>query len=102
MYTPFLLSVYNYSQLNLRKLGITNHGFCFRREEVREKLRQQLELEKRAQKVVERLLEDSVTEDFLVDCVCISLVQFYSEPAVCVSQLNYVHFICIEAGRCSF
>ncbi|XP_047445153.1 putative RNA polymerase II subunit B1 CTD phosphatase rpap2 [Mugil cephalus] len=39
-----------------------------RREEVREKLREKLELEKRALQVVERLLEDSVTEDFLVDC----------------------------------
>ncbi|XP_026168642.1 putative RNA polymerase II subunit B1 CTD phosphatase rpap2 [Mastacembelus armatus] len=40
-----------------------------RREEVKEKLREKLELEKRALKVVERLLDDSVTEDFLVDCV---------------------------------
>lgn len=45
--------------------------FCTRREEVREKLREKLELEKKALKVVERLLEDSVAEDFLVDCVCI-------------------------------
>ncbi len=37
---------------------------------MREKLREKLELEKRALKVVERLLEDSVTEDFLTDCVC--------------------------------
>ncbi|XP_072220470.1 putative RNA polymerase II subunit B1 CTD phosphatase rpap2 isoform X2 [Leuresthes tenuis] len=35
-----------------------------RREEVKEKL----ELEKRALKLVERLLEDSVAEDFLLDC----------------------------------
>ncbi|KAM7379082.1 hypothetical protein PAMP_004656 [Pampus punctatissimus] len=39
-----------------------------RREAVREKLREKLELEKRALQVVERLLEDSVAEDFLVDC----------------------------------
>ncbi|XP_068995673.1 putative RNA polymerase II subunit B1 CTD phosphatase rpap2 [Embiotoca jacksoni] len=39
-----------------------------RREEVKEKLRENLELEKRALHVVERLLEDSVAEDFLVDC----------------------------------
>ncbi|XP_029381304.1 putative RNA polymerase II subunit B1 CTD phosphatase rpap2 isoform X2 [Echeneis naucrates] len=39
-----------------------------RREVVKEKLREKLELERRALKVVERLLEDSVTEDFLVDC----------------------------------
>ncbi|XP_041660137.1 putative RNA polymerase II subunit B1 CTD phosphatase rpap2 [Cheilinus undulatus] len=39
-----------------------------RRELVKEKLREKLELEKRALKVVERLLEDSVAEDFLVDC----------------------------------
>lgn len=31
-----------------------------------------MELERRALKVVERLLEDTVTEDFLVDCVCIT------------------------------
>lgn len=36
-----------------------------------ERLREKLELEKRALKVVERLLEDSVAEDFLIDCVCI-------------------------------
>uniref|UniRef100_A0A3Q1G392 RNA polymerase II subunit B1 CTD phosphatase RPAP2 homolog n=1 Tax=Acanthochromis polyacanthus TaxID=80966 RepID=A0A3Q1G392_9TELE len=39
-----------------------------RREEIKEKLREKLELEKRALQVVERLLEDSVAEDFLVDC----------------------------------
>nr|XP_019957197.1 PREDICTED: putative RNA polymerase II subunit B1 CTD phosphatase RPAP2 [Paralichthys olivaceus] len=39
-----------------------------RREEVKEELRQRLELEKRALQVVERLLDDSVAEDFLVDC----------------------------------
>lgn len=39
---------------------------------MKEKLREKLELEKRALKVVERLLEDSVAEDFLVDCVRIS------------------------------
>ncbi|KAK7945326.1 hypothetical protein WMY93_001054 [Mugilogobius chulae] len=39
-----------------------------RREEVKEALREKLELEKRALQIVERLLEDSVTEDFLIDC----------------------------------
>ncbi|XP_035491691.2 putative RNA polymerase II subunit B1 CTD phosphatase rpap2 isoform X2 [Scophthalmus maximus] len=39
-----------------------------RRELVKEKLRSQLELEKRAQMVVERLLEDSVADDFLAHC----------------------------------
>lgn len=39
-----------------------------RREEVKERLREKLELERRALKVVERLLEDSVAEDFLIDC----------------------------------
>uniref|UniRef100_A0A3B4UB87 RNA polymerase II subunit B1 CTD phosphatase RPAP2 homolog n=1 Tax=Seriola dumerili TaxID=41447 RepID=A0A3B4UB87_SERDU len=39
-----------------------------RREVVKEKLREKFELEKRALKVVERLLEDSVAEDFLSDC----------------------------------
>uniref|UniRef100_A0A8C4EJB8 RNA polymerase II subunit B1 CTD phosphatase RPAP2 homolog n=1 Tax=Dicentrarchus labrax TaxID=13489 RepID=A0A8C4EJB8_DICLA len=39
-----------------------------RREVVKEKLREKLDLEKRAVKVVERLLEDRVAEDFLVDC----------------------------------
>lgn len=36
-----------------------------------ETLGERFELEKRAMKVVERLLEDRVAEDFLVDCVCI-------------------------------
>ncbi|KAM9845416.1 putative RNA polymerase II subunit B1 CTD phosphatase rpap2 [Aulostomus maculatus] len=39
-----------------------------RREVVREKLREKLELERRALQVVERLLEDRVAEDFLLDC----------------------------------
>ncbi|KAJ4936996.1 hypothetical protein JOQ06_001580, partial [Pogonophryne albipinna] len=39
-----------------------------RRVLVKDKLRQQYDLEKRALKIVERLLEDNVTEDFLVDC----------------------------------
>jgi len=39
------------------------------REVLKEKLR--MELKKRALKVVESLLEDSVAEDFLVDCVCV-------------------------------
>ncbi|XP_074506873.1 putative RNA polymerase II subunit B1 CTD phosphatase rpap2 [Sebastes fasciatus] len=39
-----------------------------RREIVMEKLREKLDLEQIALKVVERLLEDSVAEDFLVDC----------------------------------
>ncbi|XP_045908221.1 putative RNA polymerase II subunit B1 CTD phosphatase rpap2 [Micropterus dolomieu] len=40
-----------------------------RREVVRETLWQKLDLEKRALKVVECLQEDSVAEDFLIDCV---------------------------------
>ncbi|XP_067310182.1 putative RNA polymerase II subunit B1 CTD phosphatase rpap2 isoform X2 [Pseudorasbora parva] len=39
-----------------------------RREVIKEALRQKLELERRARQVVERLLEDSVTEQLLVDC----------------------------------
>uniref|UniRef100_A0A8C6U3E1 RNA polymerase II subunit B1 CTD phosphatase RPAP2 homolog n=1 Tax=Neogobius melanostomus TaxID=47308 RepID=A0A8C6U3E1_9GOBI len=41
---------------------------CSRREAVKEALLEKLELEKRALQIVERLLEDSVTEDFLIDC----------------------------------
>ena len=37
---------------------------------LKEALRDKLDLEKRALQVVERLLEDSVPEDFLIDCVC--------------------------------
>lgn len=40
-----------------------------RREAIKEALRQKLELERKAMQVVERLLEDSVTEEFLIDCV---------------------------------
>ncbi|KAL7842017.1 hypothetical protein SRHO_G00237060 [Serrasalmus rhombeus] len=39
-----------------------------RREVLKEALREKLELEQRALQVVERLLDDSVTEEFLVDC----------------------------------
>lgn len=41
----------------------------FRREVLKEKLREKFELEKRALRVVERLLEERVTEEFLIDCV---------------------------------
>ncbi|KAM6948760.1 putative RNA polymerase II subunit B1 CTD phosphatase rpap2, partial [Aplochiton taeniatus] len=41
---------------------------CFRREALRDSLMEKLELEKRALQIVERLLDDNVTEDFLVDC----------------------------------
>lgn len=40
-----------------------------RREAIKQALRQKLELERKALQVVERLLEDSVTEEFLIDCV---------------------------------
>ncbi|KAI5608894.1 putative RNA polymerase II subunit B1 CTD phosphatase rpap2 isoform X1, partial [Silurus asotus] len=39
-----------------------------RKEILKESLRERLELERRALQVVERLLDDSVTEEFLVDC----------------------------------
>ncbi|XP_056149001.1 putative RNA polymerase II subunit B1 CTD phosphatase rpap2 [Lampris incognitus] len=39
-----------------------------RREALKQTLREKLELEKRALQVVERLLEESVAEDFLIDC----------------------------------
>ncbi|TST47739.1 RNA polymerase II subunit B1 CTD phosphatase Rpap2 [Bagarius yarrelli] len=39
-----------------------------RKEVLKETLRQKLELERRALQVVERLLDNSVTEDFLTDC----------------------------------
>ncbi|XP_008277394.1 putative RNA polymerase II subunit B1 CTD phosphatase rpap2 [Stegastes partitus] len=51
-----------------RMKALTAEEEARRREEVKERLREKLELEKRALKVVERLLEDSVAEDFLVDC----------------------------------
>uniref|UniRef100_A0AAQ5ZP51 RNA polymerase II subunit B1 CTD phosphatase RPAP2 homolog n=1 Tax=Amphiprion ocellaris TaxID=80972 RepID=A0AAQ5ZP51_AMPOC len=51
------------------KLSLPNKShFSTVREEIKENLREKLELEKRALQVVERLLEDSVAEDFLVDC----------------------------------
>ncbi|KAE8291119.1 putative RNA polymerase II subunit B1 CTD phosphatase rpap2 [Larimichthys crocea] len=51
-----------------RVKALTAEEEARRREVVKEKLREKLELEKRALKIVERLLEDSVAEDFLVDC----------------------------------
>ncbi|XP_036410161.1 putative RNA polymerase II subunit B1 CTD phosphatase rpap2 [Megalops cyprinoides] len=39
-----------------------------RREALKETLRQKLELEQRALRIVERLLEDKVADDFLIDC----------------------------------
>lgn len=43
--------------------------FLVRKEVLKESLREKLELERRALQVVERLLDDNVTEDFLTDCV---------------------------------
>ncbi|XP_022610746.1 putative RNA polymerase II subunit B1 CTD phosphatase RPAP2 [Seriola dumerili] len=51
-----------------RVKALTAEEEARRREVVKEKLREKFELEKRALKVVERLLEDSVAEDFLSDC----------------------------------
>ncbi|XP_062260180.1 putative RNA polymerase II subunit B1 CTD phosphatase rpap2 [Platichthys flesus] len=51
-----------------REKARTGEEEARRREVVTEKLRQRLDLESRALKVVERLLDDSVAEDFLVDC----------------------------------
>ncbi|KAL3988270.1 DnaJ-like proiein [Sarotherodon galilaeus] len=51
-----------------RVKALTAEEEARRREELKEKLREKLELERRALKVVERLLDDSVAEDFLVDC----------------------------------
>ncbi|XP_016379074.1 putative RNA polymerase II subunit B1 CTD phosphatase rpap2 [Sinocyclocheilus rhinocerous] len=39
-----------------------------KREAIKVALRQKLDLERKALQVVERLLEDSVTEEFLIDC----------------------------------
>uniref|UniRef100_A0A4W6FEB7 RNA polymerase II subunit B1 CTD phosphatase RPAP2 homolog n=1 Tax=Lates calcarifer TaxID=8187 RepID=A0A4W6FEB7_LATCA len=51
-----------------RVKALTAEEEARRRELVKEKLREKLELERRALQIVERLLEDSVTEDFLTDC----------------------------------
>ncbi|TMS09788.1 Putative RNA polymerase II subunit B1 CTD phosphatase rpap2 [Larimichthys crocea] len=57
---------YVYNLTDCEKRGFKQASMS--REVVKEKLREKLELEKRALKIVERLLEDSVAEDFLVDC----------------------------------
>lgn len=49
-----------------------------RREVLKEKLREKLELEKRALQIVERLLEDSVAEDFFIDCVCVITIDCFT------------------------
>ncbi|XP_029970255.1 putative RNA polymerase II subunit B1 CTD phosphatase rpap2 [Salarias fasciatus] len=61
------------SAKNSRKDGkyrktLTAEEEAKRRKEMAEWLREKYELDRRALKVVERLLEDSVSEDFLVDC----------------------------------
>lgn len=48
-----------------------------RREAERETLREKLDLEKRPLQAVECLLEDSVVEDFLVDCVSTIEIEVY-------------------------
>ncbi|KAM8839526.1 putative RNA polymerase II subunit B1 CTD phosphatase rpap2 [Synchiropus picturatus] len=42
-----------------------------RREAIRETLREKLELEQRALKVVESLIEEGIAEDFLLECACL-------------------------------
>ena len=71
-----LLSFYSVSGDNCSDV-ISTPFVVVRREEIKERLREKLELEKRALQVVERLLEDCVAEDFLVDCVSIIQAQFY-------------------------
>lgn len=67
---------------------------CLRREGLKEKLREKLELERRALQVVERLLEDSVSEDFLIDCVCFTdfrvVVLMVSTPKHMITLLKYL------------
>lgn len=41
----------------------------YRREAVRETLGLKLELERKALQIVERLLEDNMTEEFVISCV---------------------------------
>lgn len=43
----------------------------YRREALRETLRLKLELERKALQIVERLLEHTVAEEFLISCVSI-------------------------------
>lgn len=50
------------------------------------RLREKLELESRALQVVERLLEDRVTEDFLTDCVSVNLL--HTESALHASYIT--------------
>ncbi|XP_051944127.1 putative RNA polymerase II subunit B1 CTD phosphatase rpap2 isoform X2 [Hippocampus zosterae] len=50
-----------------------------RREAIRETLRERQELEKKALQVVERLLEDSVCEDFLIDCAKFITSAYYRD-----------------------
>uniref|UniRef100_A0A4W5NM48 RNA polymerase II subunit B1 CTD phosphatase RPAP2 homolog n=1 Tax=Hucho hucho TaxID=62062 RepID=A0A4W5NM48_9TELE len=50
-----------------------------RREAVRETLREKLDLEERARRVVERLLEDSVADDILVDCARLITLANYKD-----------------------
>ncbi|XP_062285700.1 putative RNA polymerase II subunit B1 CTD phosphatase rpap2 [Scomber scombrus] len=60
-----------------------------RREEIKERLQENLELEKRALQVVERLLEDCVAEDFLVDCARFITSENYKDAIEerCIAKL---------------
>lgn len=53
---------------------------------MKEALAENLALEKRALKVVESLLEDSVAEDFLVDCVCFMTRDFCCRLTETISE----------------
>ncbi|XP_072297917.1 putative RNA polymerase II subunit B1 CTD phosphatase rpap2 [Eucyclogobius newberryi] len=50
-----------------------------RREVVKEALHAKFELDKRALQIVERLLEDSVAEDFLIDCARFITIENYKD-----------------------
>uniref|UniRef100_A0A3Q3VXN3 RNA polymerase II subunit B1 CTD phosphatase RPAP2 homolog n=1 Tax=Mola mola TaxID=94237 RepID=A0A3Q3VXN3_MOLML len=62
-----------------RAKAVTVEEEARRRESLKEALVENLALEKRALKVVESLLEDSVAEDFLVDCARLITPANYSD-----------------------
>ena len=50
---------------------LNNSFFNFRKAELEEIVRRKIKFERKALQIVEQLLEENITEEFLKECVCI-------------------------------
>lgn len=55
---------------------MAKYFFTCRKAVLEAAIRKKIEYEKKALRVVERLLEEDISEEFLVDCVCLPFANF--------------------------